>query len=166
MTALRYFLKGIDTLSEWTCKISSLTIVLLIGVVVYQVLLRKVFHTAAGWTFPVSWMLWTFISVMALAWAQLKGEHVGIDVISEHLPPRVSATLELVLYAFLCFFFLAFTLLVWFDVTRSAWRFRLMLPPPSCVIMAAITTGIGLLLLQCVAKFIRDLVFVITGKRV
>jgi TRAP-type mannitol/chloroaromatic compound transport system permease small subunit len=166
MTALGYFLKGIDKLSEWTCKISSLTLILLMGVVIYNVLLRKVFHTSVDWTFPVTWMLWAFISVMALAWTQVKGEHISIDIIPQRLPPRIRAALDLILYALLCFFFLTFTVLVWFDKTHSAWRFRLMLPPPTCVIMAAITAGIGLLLLQCVAKFMRDLVFVIKGKRV
>ncbi|MDD5037943.1 MAG: TRAP transporter small permease subunit [Dehalococcoidales bacterium] len=166
MTALGYFLKGIDKLSEWTCKISSLTLILLIGTVVYETLQRRFFNVAVFWAVDFSWMLWTFISMMGLAWAQLKGEHAGIDVITKSLSPRMKAWLDLICYALLGFFFLTYTLLVWLNETRSIWRFRLTFPPPSCVTMAVITAGIGLLLLQCVAKFIRDLVFVITGKRV
>lgn len=165
MRGLGYFLKGIDKLSEWTCKVSSLSLILLIGVVIYNVLLRRVFHSSVGWPFQVSWMLWAFISVMALAWAQLKGEHISMDIITQRFHPRVRAAVDSVLYALLCFFFLAFTFLVWYE-KHHAWRFRLMLPPPMSFIQLAITVGIGLLLLQCLAKFIRDLVLAITGKQV
>lgn len=75
------------------------------------------------------------------------------------------AALDSTLYALLCFFFLTFTFLVWYG-KHGAWRFRLMLPPPTSFIQLAITVGIGLLLLQCLAKFIRDLVLAITGKQV
>lgn len=88
MRALGYVLKGIDKLSEWTCKVSSLSLMLLIGVVIYNVLLRKVLHSAVSWPFQVSWMLWAFISVMALAWAQLKGEHISMDIITQRFPPE------------------------------------------------------------------------------
>jgi TRAP-type mannitol/chloroaromatic compound transport system permease small subunit len=165
MKALSYFLKGIDKLSEWTCKVSSLTLILLIGVVIYNVLLRRVFHSSIDWPFQMSWMLWAFISVMALAWAQAKGEHISMDIITQRFHPRVRAALDSVLYALLCFFFLTFTFLVWYE-THHTWRFRLVLPPPTSFTQAAVTVGIGLLLLQCLAKFVRDLVFAITGKRV
>lgn len=164
MAGLRFFLKSIDKLGEWTCKISSLTLMLLIGVVIYEVVLRRVFRTSVAWTSQVSWMLWTFISVMSLAWTQLKGEHIAIDVMTRHLSPRMRAALDLICYAFLCFFFLTYMLLLWID--QTVWRFKLVFPPPMSFIMAAITVGIGLLLLQCLAKFIRDLVFVITGRQV
>jgi TRAP-type C4-dicarboxylate transport system permease small subunit len=165
LKGLGYFLKAIDKVSEWTCKISSLSLIILIGVVIYQVLLRRVFHAGVDWSYTTTWMLWAFISVMALAWTQLKGEHIGIDIIPQRLPPRIRAALDMFLYALLCFFFLAFTFMEWYG-THRGWRFRLVLPPPTSFILASITVGIGLLFLQCVARFIRNLVFAITGKEV
>jgi TRAP-type mannitol/chloroaromatic compound transport system permease small subunit len=108
------------------------------------------------------------IYVMAAAWALLDGRHVKIDMVYERLSTRGKALLDSFTFVF---FALYIGMMLW-ATTKYAWRSVAILEmsdspwrPPLWPMKVFLTLGVLLILLQGIAKFIRDLHFALTGKK-
>lgn len=169
MRTLKIVLKGIDTLSEKSGKIAGLSLAVLIAFVVCAVLARKVFTFPIPGAFEISSMVWGFLLMAAVAWTMLMGGHVRIDTLVNRFSRRTNVFLELFLYFFVCLPVLGVLLVKGIDLAVSSWLIRetISSPPylPLYPLKFTVPMGAFLLLLQCIAKFVRDLAF-ITGSEV
>jgi len=100
---MQRFLLLIDELSAFAGKLFAWCVVLLTGVVTYEVAMRYVFRMPTGWAYDVSYMLYGALFLMAGAYALSRNAHVRADFIYRHLAPRTQASLDLVMY-FVAFF--------------------------------------------------------------
>ena len=157
----------IDSISEWTGKIVSFLVIVIIGVTIWEVILRYVFNAPTIWAFDAAYLIFGAYGVLGGAYTlNLKG-HVNVDILYGRFPLRVRAVFDL---ATSIFFFLFCGLLLWkggemawsslkiMERGSSAWN------PPVYPIKLTIPIGAFLLLLQGIAKFIRDLIIATTGK--
>ena len=105
--------------------------------------------------------------VLGAGWALLDHRHVKIDLIYDRFTPRQRAVIDSITFVFfalyLGFFLWAVSKYAWQSVlvretAGSAWD------PPVYPIKVALLVGVVLLLLQGIAKLIRDLHLAIKGR--
>lgn len=163
---MKKLLSAIDALSTWVGKAGSWLILLVVFFIIYEILMRYVFHLPTLWV-SESMVFGCGVSyVLGAAWALQDNRHVKIDLLYGRLTVRQRAVIDSVTYVFfvlyLGVFLWAVSKYVWQSVrvgetTGSAWD------PPVYPIKIALVVGVTLLLLQGTAKFIRDLHLAIKG---
>ena len=165
MRKLSFLLRIIDAISEWVGKITSFIIILMIGVVMWNVVMRYVFNSAAAWQhISVCARLLPAYVVLGGAYTLLTRAHINVDIFYRRFPLRMRGIVDLVTSIL---FFLFCIALLWKAVGTSAnlplWQTPFP-PSSSWLFILAVPIGVSLLLLQGLAKFIRDLVIAITGR--
>ncbi|HDG98249.1 MAG TPA: TRAP transporter small permease subunit [Desulfobacterales bacterium] len=163
------FLNVIDRISELTGKGISWIVLILTAILGYEVLMRYFLDAPTKWVYDISYMLGgTFFLVGASYTLWMKG-HVRIDIFYNRFSPRVQALIDVIFT--LIFFFplwiglfcklVPYVYLSWKIAERSLesyWR------PPIYPFKTVMPIGVGLLILQGIAEFIRSLFVLIKGK--
>lgn len=117
------YIQFADKLSEWFGKVFAWLIMLMIIGISYEVFVRYALNAPTVWAFDVTYMMYGTLFMMAGAYTLSRDGHVRADFIYRLWPPRIQATVELVLYAL--FFFpgiLALVFAGWAYSSRS-WRY-------------------------------------------
>jgi len=157
------FCHSVDTINTWVAEVIQWLCLPMVIIVTIEVILRYVFNRPTIWSWDISIQILALLTALGAGYALLQGTHVRVDVIVSRLPPRVNVIIDLVMM--LLFFFGVGLLMWWFKdemldsiAVREVWE-SLWAPPlyPLKVIMFV---GICLLLLQGLAKFIRDLIII------
>lgn len=166
MKRLTSCLHIIDMISEWSGKIVSYTILILISIITFEVVSRYIFRQPTNWVHETSAFLFGGMFLLGGAYTLLEKAHVSMDVFYARFSIRKKAVVDLVM-SFL--FFLFCGVLVWVggstawnsilnrELSQSSWG------PPLYPIKTVIPIGALLMLLQGSAKFVRDLVTVFRG---
>ncbi|MCG7852078.1 MAG: TRAP transporter small permease subunit [Methanosarcinaceae archaeon] len=163
---MKKLLAIIDALSIWTGKAASWLVLIVVVFVVYEILMRYVFHLPTLWVSESMVFGCGITYVLGAAWALQDNRHVKIDLIYGRLTSRQRAIIDSITFVFfvlyLSVFLWATAKYTWQSVlvretTGSAWD------PPVYPIKVALVIGVLLLLLQGTAKFIRDLHLSIKG---
>ncbi len=165
---MKKLLSLIDALSIWSGKAASWLIILVIGFIIYEILMRYVFRLPTLWVSESMVFGSGLTYVLGAAWALQDNRHVKIDLIYGRLTPRQRAVIDSITFVFFALYLGVFlwatteyahrSVLVR-ETSGSAWD------PPVYPIKVALALGIALLLLQGIAKFIRDLHFAIKGNK-
>ena len=106
------------------------------------------------------------IALMGLGFTHRYGGHIGVDVFVNRLSPRARAILDLILFPL---FLAAVGAVLWrvsvaaFDSLRVLERYSSTLLPPIYPYKTMMVVGVALLLLQGIAKFIRDIGVIRSG---
>ena len=160
-------LSVIDRISEWTGKAISLLWLPLIGVIVYSVIMRYVFNKAPQGADEVAGWLWGIAWIVGGAYAYFLGAHVKMDTIYNRLSIRGRAIADL----FTAPIFYAFVIALMWKTVVYAWdsvaiheHAATMWSPPIYPIKVFIPLGVFLLLLQGLAKTVRDVIILTTKK--
>lgn len=166
---MRKIVRVIDAANEWVGLATRWLIILAVLITVTEVVQRYVF----GW--PTMWgpelAVMAAAAMYALAWGYIHrhGGHVRVDVFYSRLSPRVRAILDVV--CALLFFLPVIGLLVY---ASGSWMWRAwevgersrmtFWHPPIAPLRTAIFVGLCLLMLQGIARFIRDLHFLVRNR--
>ncbi len=110
------FIRFADSLSAAFGKVFGWLIILMTLAMSYEVLARYVFNRPTSWSFDVSFIMYGTLFMMGGAYTLSRGGHVRGDFIYRLWPPRVQASIDLVLYVF--FFFPGILALVF-----SGWKY-------------------------------------------
>jgi len=135
--------------------------------IVYDVVLRYVFNRPTIWSFDLSAYIFGAFFILGGAYTLRHRAHVNMDVIYLRLTPRTRAALDVVT-SFLFFLFCGIMLwkgaeVAWHSIqiretTATLWH------PPVYIVRLVVPIGAFLILLQGLAKLIRDLHMVISGR--
>jgi len=163
---LKRLLNAIDCINKWVGKIVSLLIIVLVFEVVIGVIARYGFNHPFVWSQETASFINGIYIVLGGGYALLLKSHVNVDIVYRLFPPRGRALADI--FTSLLFFFFAILVIwqgsdmAWESIAvkehlATAWHgpvypFKIFLP-----------IGGVLLLLQGVAKFIRDLEIVKGG---
>jgi TRAP-type mannitol/chloroaromatic compound transport system permease small subunit len=163
------FLFFIDSLSTWVGRSFAWLILVLTLGVSYEVFVRYALGAPTTWAFDFSYINYGAMYLMAGAYTLSRNGHVRADVLYRFWPPRVQATMDLVLY--MLFFLPGVCALIY-----SGWiyaRFSIQFREVSIFSPAGIPvfplkaliplTGI-LLLLQGIAEIIRCVLCIRQGE--
>ncbi len=100
---MNHFVFFIGRLSQWVGKAFAWCILVLCLATTYEVFVRYVLGAPTSWAFDVSYIMYGALFMMAGAYALSRDAHVRGDFVYRLWPPRIQASIEIVLY-FLFFF--------------------------------------------------------------
>lgn len=143
-----------------------LIVVFMIG---YEVVARYVFRSPTLWANEAMGMSCGLVYFMAGAWAIQTDKHMKLELFYNKFSARGKAALDVATFGF---FVLYMVMLLWsasifswesillFETSSSSWN------PPVYPIKSALVIGTALILLQGIAKFIRDIHFLVKGEKI
>jgi TRAP-type mannitol/chloroaromatic compound transport system permease small subunit len=160
---MQKLLLGVDRFSTALGKAFAWLIVALTVLITWEVVSRKLFDSSHPWTFDAQIMMYGVMFMMAGAYTLAKNGHVRGDVLYGFFPPRVQATIDLVLYVF---FFLPGTVAMVYAgyiYADESWAIRehstiTVDGPPLYPFKAFIPVAGALILLQGIVEIIRCIV--------
>ena len=152
-------LRLIDELNVSVSKVFCYLIYALIGVVIYEVVARKVFASPTTWAFDMTGYLGSAFFISGLGYCMLEDGHVKIDVIVNKFPDNTKKALKMIT---MLIFFFPFAMGVFYagldyaakswasgELGTSSWK------PPIYIPKTLIPFGFGLLLLQGISNFVK-----------
>lgn len=149
----------IDAVNEWIGRVVGFQIVLIVGVVMYEVVLRSLFQR------PTLWANETMIYVTAMAYLLAGGyalrhrRHVIVDVVYQRLPPRVRNGLDRLTFVFFVLYMVTLIWIGWqfaWDSVKLRETAGTPWDPPIYPVKLAIPVAGLLVLLQGVANLGRE----------
>lgn len=161
------FCNGIDRINRSAGRYVSLLILPLLAITVIEVVARYFFNRPTIWAWDINVQLLCALAVLGAGFTYVERGHVVVDLVAVHFSARARALIDLIT---MLLFFFCIGSLVWKgaklglhsvatrEVYTSIWN------PPIYYIKMAIPLGALLLLLQGIAKFIRDFLTVISSK--
>lgn len=165
---LKPLLGAVDFISDWSGKITSFLILLIIGYILYGASVRHWFHGIYN-HIGISQSLFTIYASLGAAYAFQNKAFINIDIFYRRFSVRNRAIIDSVTFI-LTILFLATLLQYTTKVALEAlpnthFAFKMLLPNnwPTTLILPV---GVWLLALQGLSKFIRDLITAITGKEI
>jgi TRAP-type mannitol/chloroaromatic compound transport system permease small subunit len=164
---MREVLRIIDSISDWSGKVTSFIIAFLIAGLLYEIVARYVFNNPTIWAHESSQYLFATYAFLAGGYCLRHGLHINMDVVYRRFSPRTKAIVDL----FTSWLALGFIIsLLWWggitawesvrlrEVTTTIWA------PPLYPFKVTLPLGAALLLLQWVAKFVRDVITAINPR--
>ena len=103
-------IRVIDGFSNLTGKLISLGMLLLVGMISYEVCARYLFNAPTAWVYESSYMVNGSAFMLGCAYALLKGAHIRTDIFWERYSERRKGIIDLLSYLVL-FFPTMFTLM-------------------------------------------------------
>jgi TRAP-type mannitol/chloroaromatic compound transport system permease small subunit len=162
-------LHGVDAVSAFAGKAFAWLIVVLTGIICYDVAARYLFRAPTDWAFDGAYILYGSLFMMAGAYTLSRNGHVRGDVLYGFFPPRVQAGVDLALY--FLFFLPGIAALAWagIDFAHFSWQLRehsstIAGGPPLYHFKALIPIAGAFVLLQGVAEIIRCIQCLKTGE--
>jgi TRAP-type mannitol/chloroaromatic compound transport system permease small subunit len=163
-------LKGIDLLSEYSGKLFSFLILIIIALEVFEVVTRYVLQAPTTWSWELATLLFGAHFVIGAAWVLKENKHVRTDIFYGKFSPKVKAIVDLIFFSVIFFSFVG--VLIWKSTANAIFSWKIletsfsMWGPPLYPLKTIIAFSFILLGLQGAAKWIRDLVFVIKAERI
>lgn len=170
MSALKKMVRGIETVSETSGRIGKWCALGLVIVGSYDTVARHVFNAPTEWGYDTICMIGGTMYLLGASYDYLHDAHTRVDLIYSRLGLRGKAILN-ALAALLFFFPLMGTLLKYaVDWAVRAWKvnevmFTSFWYPPAFPYRSIVALGLLLLVLQGIARFIRDLHIILRGER-
>lgn len=167
MHVLRHILRAIDLINAWVAKTVSWVVVVIIITTIYEIIMRYVFNAPTDWVFEFNYLIHGPYFMLLGAYTFAINGHVNVDIVYARLSKRARAVIDLCTMPLFFFFTLmmliyggrfAMNALAFRETMSSAWA------PPVYPVKFTIPLAALLLLLQGLAKYIRDLHLAITGK--
>ena len=166
---MKIVLKVIDSISDWTGKISSFLIIVITGVILFEVIARYIFAKPTTWAFEISLSLYGVYVALLGAYVLVQGGHVNVDLLYARFSPRTRAGVSL--FSWLIFFFWCGAL-VWTGWIRG-WESLMIRESESTAfgcpiypVKLSLAVGGSLLFLQGVAGYVRNIYTFITGRKI
>ncbi|GEA14747.1 transporter DctQ-related protein [Moorella sp. E308F] len=163
-------LKAIDFLSEKTGKLFSFLILIMVGLETIEVIRRYILHSPTTWAWEVVVLLYGAHFITGGAWVLKEGGHVRTDILFSRFSPKMKAIVDLLLFAIIFFTFVG--VMIWKYSLHAIYSWSIkettytMWAPPFYPLKTVVAISFILLGLQGLAKWIRDLIFVIKGEEI
>ncbi|RJX32474.1 MAG: TRAP transporter small permease subunit [Desulfarculus sp.] len=166
MRLLFRIVKVIDAISSLVGNASVWLVFILMLVMVYEVAMRYVFTAPTIWAMELSGYLMLLFVALGGALVLQQDGHINVDILYSRLSKRAQAVMSVItaglFFIFLYYFFIlsakqAMVAVAFRHTSGTIWN------PPIWPISILLAAGVGLVMLQGIAKFIRDLVMAVTG---
>jgi TRAP-type mannitol/chloroaromatic compound transport system permease small subunit len=169
MNALKGIIKFIQFVSEWSGRIFSVTILVLLVLSCYEVFTRRVLHSPTIWTHEILSYFFCASVMLLMGHTQLHKGHANVDILYARFSPKTKAGIDAVTFIF----FMGLFALVFFtdalNFAATSWAMKERTPTAFNPIVYPAKTilpvGALLLLLQGLADFAKSIVFLVKGEQ-
>lgn len=167
--ALNAILDLVDKINDWVGKVLSFGVLFMFLMVLIEVVRRYFFNSPTVWGNELTQLIFGVYVVLSGGYILRWGGHVNVDILYSRFSTKNKAITDIITFALFLLFCgmmltyggsLAWESLARFEHSQSAWN------PPLYPVKLMIPLGAFLLLLQGIAKLLRDIEAVITGKRI
>jgi TRAP-type mannitol/chloroaromatic compound transport system permease small subunit len=166
---MQKFFLAVDRVSTFAGQAFAWLIIVLTGLICWEVFSRYVMNSPHAWAFDAQIMLYGTIFMMAGAYTLSKNGHVRGDILYGFFKPRTQAFFDLLLY--LVFFLPGVIALAWagYSYAADSWAIREHSSitadgPPLYPFKTVIPVAGALLLLQGLVEILRCVVCLRTGQ--
>ena len=119
---MEVWLQRAETIVETVGKGVSWIILVLVGAITYDVIMRYAFSAPTIWSFDLSYMLGGTLMLMGLSYAHRYRSHVRVDIIVKQFSPKVRLVLEVLFTVIFFFPLMAVLLQISFVRMVDAWQ--------------------------------------------
>ena len=163
------FLRAIDRINEWVGRIIAWWMLPMLFIMTFEVFMRYIWQDPTEWGTELVTFIFAGYILLGAGYTLLYKDHVNINVIYNRFSPRGRAILDLL--TFLFFFLYCYAILVegWkfaWDAVKIGRHSGTDWNPPLYPILLTLPLAALLLLVQGIAKFIRDLLVVWAGREI
>ena len=106
-SALAGFCAAIDRLNTWIGRLAAWFILFAVIVSTGNAIVRYAFNSSSNAWLEIQWIFFSVTFLICAAWTLLTQDHIRIDIVNSHLPPRARSAIELIGHLFfllpLCF---------------------------------------------------------------
>ncbi len=156
---MRKFVAMVDRVNEFLGKWIALLILPMIGVVVYEIIARRVFGSPTTWAFEMTIYLYGAHFMLGAAYTHLYDRHVRIDIIAQQFPEKIRLWLNIITFLLIFLPFvgcLSYAAVVYaahswhvLEHSWSAWK------PPLYPYKTVMPVAMIMLLIQGISNFIK-----------
>lgn len=167
MFMVRAAVRAIESLNSVIGRATAVGLLLLIALVVWEVFLRYVVNAPTTWGNELITYLFAGYILLGGGYTLLHRDHVAMDIIYAQLTPRKKSILDVLTAGFVliyCLVLLQQTGIMTYEAWEAEQRAGTDWGPPLYPVYAAMPIGAFLLLLQAIAKLLRDLYTTFTGE--
>ena len=168
MEFLKKVTNTIDSISTWVGKIGAWSVLVIMALVVFEVVSRRVFNAPTIWTFETITMVYGFHFMMVAAYGLLHKAMVSIDSFYEKFTLRKRAILDIVSYLVLYFPFVIGIFIVSIDFTSRSWAMKetsqSLFAAPVYLYKTLIPVVFGLLILQGISEVLKQVIILKSAK--
>lgn len=166
---LNAILDLVDKINDWVGKVLSLGVLCMFVMVLIEVVRRYFFNSPTVWGNELTQLIFGVYVVLCGGYILRWRGHVNVDILYSRFSTKNKAITDIitfVLFLLFCGMMLAYGgSLAWeslarFEHSQSAWN------PPLYPVKLMIPLGAFLLLMQGIAKLLRDIEAVITGRKI
>jgi TRAP-type mannitol/chloroaromatic compound transport system permease small subunit len=168
MRAVRIAVQAIEALNGVVGRVTAVCILGLIGLVVWEVFLRYVLQAPTTWGNELVGYIFAGYILLGGGYTLLHRDHVAMDILYARFGPRTKATLDVLTAGFViiyCLVLLRETWVMTYEAWESGQRASSDWSPPLFPIYLVLPIGAALILLQAVAKLVRDLHLAFMGQK-
>lgn len=170
MSTVFKVLKCIDWLSEKAGELGKWVALVLVFAGSYEAIARHFFGAPTIWSYDTMCMCGGIIYMLGASYNYLHDSHTRVDIIYTALSPKKKALMDVICSLILFFPLNIIMFKVAVDWAIKAWKinekmFTSFWYPPAAPYRTLFAFGLLLLVLQGIAKFIRDVHFLVTGER-
>lgn len=167
--AIESYLRFTDWLNVKFAWIVAFLIVPMLGIIVWEIVLRYFFNSPSLWAYEISLFMYGSFIALGGAYTHLTGGHVNVDIIWGRLSPRGRAILDVITSVF-AFLFLGVMFWSSLEITIKSWQIgettMTHWQPIYYPLRTTLPVGCFLFLMQVFAKLIRDMATIIKGHEV
>ncbi len=164
---MKKVLKAIDSINEGVGKVVAFLLPVIFILVTCEVFARYILNRPTLWISEFTTALFGIYFVLAGGYVMKLKAHVSMDIFYVKWPVRVRALVDMLTFVLTATFCIAliwkggdralFSISIW-EHSTSIWG------PPVWWVKACLPIGAFLMLLQVIAKFIRDLMVLVKGE--
>ncbi len=159
-------LHTIDSISEWSGKVSSFLIYAGILILVFEVVARYFFKSPTVWAHGYTQRLFGSYFILVGAYTLIKDAHIRVDIVYQRFPIRIRALLDILNYSLL---------ILWTSVLAKegisffyhSWQIRevdeMALAHPVYPVKFLLVVGVSLILLQGMGNLAKSCFTLVKG---
>lgn len=167
MNLLRAAVRFVDRLNSYVGYVVAISLLGLIGLVCYEVFLRYVLRAPTTWGNEMISFIFAGYIMLGGGYTLLNRDHVSMDILYSRWSPRTRAIVDTLTAAFMilfCWVMFDQTAIMAKEALETGQRASSDWSPYLFPVMVSLPIGAGLLLLQALAQFVRDLYMAVTGE--
>lgn len=153
-----------DRICIWVGKTAAFLILVLVGIVMFEVVARYLFSAPTKWSNEVSQYLLAAVAMLGGAFCLAEGGHVRVDILYRNFRPRTRAMVEIISC---CMVVIFVTAMVWkggelcYDALVQNKKSMTILELPLFPSMVMVPVGAFLLGIQSLARAFRGLLLLL-----